>query len=201
MVAGGAFRLRRLLCRAQARVALGGPDAEGDARRSQVTARLTQPVSGEPTPDERAAIARYKKPEGYAGVNDGLRGRATLSEMDADQAVRMVDGLRKLPPHTGAAFRGANTLIGGVTQATVGEIYEEKGFLSASKVPGGAFPGRFKIRIVGRGSVFDVSGIVDETDLNDINLDHFEEEVVALPGMRVRYLGEVDGWHRYEEVR
>ena len=52
-----------------ARVRLGGADPDGDSRRSLVTARLSEPVSGELTAEERSSIAHYKKPEGFESVN------------------------------------------------------------------------------------------------------------------------------------
>lgn len=184
----------------EARGELTGNDGS-DENRAAVRGRLATRPTGPLSAYEQEAIATYKKPEGFASLNRGLREGGPLSDEDREQALYMVDGLRKLPVHAGASFRGADRLIGGLTEATIGEVYTEAGFLSASRVPAGAFSGSMRIRIVGHGSIFDAGGVFDRLDPNAASVDHFEDEVIGLPGIRLRYQGLVDGWHRYEEVR
>ena len=152
------------------------------------------------TTQEQLAILQYKTPVGYSSVNAALRGQSELSLDNLNYAKAISNGMTKSPSYKNTVYRGAGCLPGGVESAQIGQVYTEEAFVSTAATLNAAFKGKFSIAITPKDSFFDISTIENSDDLNASNIAYFEQEVLGLPGTKLRYLGEKDGLHHYEEV-
>lgn len=130
----------------------------------------------------------------YQTLNNGLRGKSTLSPSDVKAVTNAQKGMRPLPQNI-LLFRGIDAIPAlpadlGALQAMVGKTFKEPGFSSTTINPQKAFPKQIRLIIEAPEGA---SGVW----LEGITNVHGEEEVLLAAGTKFKVLGAEKVGYKY----